>query len=908
MGQPLAYASLIRPESQEEIEHSTVPESPRKQLAARVILSDVPNDLIPQPSNMWQCSCDTDGCWPGCFTIASASVAKYWAAKGFANLWNGDENGTFARLRELFPNLFCYNNFNDDGKPSDSGYDAFDVATGFRTFLAERGYEFTVTPIPNATFEQVVAEIDAGRPIIGAFASSPWGSHAATVIGYDTTDGKQVMIVRPNLWSRLDTELNFGEGYSGFGLVTVVPAGVVTALPIQTQTQAQTQTQTDTLTIEPKIQLPPSYEVTVNDTDAGFTFVGNWVVTDTLGQAGQAYAINSTDPTNFGPQEDTGWVRWTPDLPFDGLWEVMAYMPITDTEDIATHLAMYRVNHAEGMNLQRRSQHDSVEGWASLGSYPFIKGSAGSVYLGNKTGDDVPRQVYADAMRFVWRGPLLVKPEENDMLFLVLAGRRHLIPDPETFGALRLSRGNVRVLSALQMAQYPEAEPIPSIFTSWVGQYFNNETLAFPSSSVRGDGNLNFRWNGAAPEPGMKASDFTVRWSRMFALTEGEYAFTIDAIGGLRLWVDGKLVLDEWGSRGIFVQHQKVIQASAGLHRVEIEYLARDGFAQISLGNLPPNMPIVLDTATPTWSQTPTATLKWADSGDVDNTEAGRKFFVTVWRDDGVDVQSAWRVTSGWITAMEWTVNLPADGRYAWSVVASDGNSNSASTPPRALLLDRAAPWAQMQVAQTKAVSSTQLPPQTIALQTINGDLRGTEVLTDPTLQRLVITDPGAYSQLPPLTTTGNLPAIRLSWWATDTLSGLTLFDVQARELVRATTNYTIAVVEQEITKIVYQLELSGTEEITQALVVTELVPFTTVVPIVSQQIISPSEWVTVATGLRLTETLFIGNPGSTYEFRVRAVDGAGNQQDWYEGYSIQAEIDPKTVLFRVYAPVVANQ
>jgi hypothetical protein len=511
-------------------------------------------------------------------------------------------------------------------------------------------------------------------------------------------------------------------------------------------------------------------------------------------------------------------------------------------------------------------------------------------------------------MRFVWRGPLLVKPEENDMLFLVLAGRRHLIPDPETFGALRLSRGNVRVLSALQMAQYPEAEPIPSIFTSWVGHYFNNETLVFPSSSVRGDGNLNFRWNGAAPEPGMKASDFTVRWSRMFALTEGEYAFTIDAIGGLRLWVDGKLVLDEWGSRGIFVQHQKVIQASAGLHRVEIEYLARDGFAQISLGNLPPNMPIVLDTATPTWSQTPTATLKWADSGDVDNTEAGRKFFVTVWKDDGPDAQSAWRTTSGWITAMEWTVNLPADGRYAWSVVASDGNSNSASTPPRALLLDRAAPWAQMQVAQTKAVSSTQLPPQTIALQTINGDLRGTEVLTDPNVQRLVITDPGVYSQFPPLTTTGNLPAIRLSWWATDTLSGLTLFDVQARELVRATTNYTIAVVEQEITKIVYQLELSGTEEITQALVVTEIVPFTTVVPIVSQQIISPSEWVTVATGLRLTETLFIGNPGSTYEFRVRAVDGAGNQQDWYEGYSIQAEIDPKTVLFRVYAPVVVNQ
>jgi hypothetical protein len=425
---------------------------------------------------------------------------------------------------------------------------------------------------------------------------------------------------------------------------------------------------------------------------------------------------------------------------------------------------------------------------------------------------------------------------------------------------------------------------------------------------VRGDGGLNFRWNGTAPAPGMKASDFTVRWSRMFALTEGEYAFTIDAIGGLRLWVDGKLALDEWASRGIFVQHQKVIQATSGLHRVEIEYAARDGFAQISLGNLPPNMPIVLDAATPKWTQTPTATLAWADSGDVDNTEAGRKFFVTVWRDDVADVQTSWRTTSGWIAATEWTATLPEDGRYAWSVVASDGINNSASTTPRALLLDRTAPWAQMQAAQTKAVSRTELISQSVALQTIVGDLRGTEVLTDPSLQRLVITDPGAYAQLPPLTYTGNLPAVRLTWWATDTLSGLAAFDVQARERVRATTHYTIAVINQEVTKIVYQLELSGTEEITQAVVVTEIVPFTTVVPIVSVQVISPSEWFTVATGVSVSETLFIGNPGSTYEFRVRASDGAGNQQEWYEGYSIQAEIDPKTVLFRVNMPIVANQ
>ena len=90
---------------------------------SRVVLPGIPDDLIPQQSNIWKCTCDTDGCWPGCFTIAAASIAKYWSLRGYPNLWNGDENGTFARLRDLFPNLFCYDNINDDGKPSESGYD-----------------------------------------------------------------------------------------------------------------------------------------------------------------------------------------------------------------------------------------------------------------------------------------------------------------------------------------------------------------------------------------------------------------------------------------------------------------------------------------------------------------------------------------------------------------------------------------------------------------------------------------------------------------------------------------------------------------------------------------------------------------------------------------------------------------
>ncbi|MCL4505474.1 MAG: hypothetical protein M1140_05555, partial [Chloroflexi bacterium] len=342
---------------------------------ARVMLSGVPDDIIPTNSTIWNCSCSTSGCWPGCFTVASASIMKYWSEKGYPNLWNGDENGILARLRQLFPNMLCYGN-GDGGKPSDVGYDAFDVATGLTQYIREHGYAFTLQAVPSPSFDQVVAEIDAGRPIIGSFAESPWGSHAATIVGYDTTGGRQIMIVRPNLWKKLDMNLQWDVGYKGFGIVTVTPGAIgspnVRAAPAQ-----------------PAI----TYEVAVGTQDSGFTAQGDWQDSPGTGISGDARWLQTTDPTNLGPTDDTGWARWSPQLPYDGVWEVLAWMPIADTDDSASHTATYRVTHAEGMSLVRRSQHDATQGWMSLGNFPFVRGDKGSVHLGNLTGDAPIRKV-----------------------------------------------------------------------------------------------------------------------------------------------------------------------------------------------------------------------------------------------------------------------------------------------------------------------------------------------------------------------------------------------------------------------------------------------------------------------------------------------------------------------------------
>lgn len=853
----------------------------------RIVLSDVPTDLFPKNSNIWQCTCDNDGCWPGCFTVASASVLQYWSTHGFPQLWDGNENGTLQRLRDLFPNLFCYNNVDDDGQPSDSGYDATDVAKGFDLFVQERGYKFTIQPIFKPTFEQVVKEINAGRPIIGAFGISPWGSHAGTIIGYDNTNGKQVMIVRPNLLNKPDTELTWGEGYGEFGMVTVSPKAGESEEAVN-----------------PNLNL----QVLVNDADPSFSMVGNWVFFTVGFDNGSRFA-DTTDPSNLGPREPTAIAKWAPALPADGIWEVQTWIPREDDNDLSAQIATYQINHAEGMNLVRRSQHTAKTGWMPLGAYPFMRGDKGNVQLGNLTGDVPPRRVYADAMKFVWLGPLVVQSEETGSLFMIIDGQRRQIPDQQTFDALKLRPIDTRKVSQFVIDQYPAGEMLPSVMSQWVGVYYNNTQLSAPQAAIRADTAMSFRWNGAAPAAGVEARGFSVRWTRYMALAEGEYPFRIEVVGGVRLWVDGQLSLNEWDSRdGIFTRHDVPVKVKGGLHRVEIELVNRDGLSQISLGNLPPNMPVIAS-ADVGWTPATTATLQWQDAGDADQggDDNPRRFFVSVWNE-----ANGWRATSGWITENSWVANLPGDGQYQWSVVASDGLANSEATPPRPILVDRTAPWSQM-VDATTAISAA-------AILTASSPIDAFKLITDANgnmvVQAVQPTEiaPGGVpvEQLQPradamaVPQTGNLPAIIVRWFGKDAPAdngdGLR-YDVQVRELIRANTDYTFTVQTQEITRIGYDLVISGSEEITVPIVITETVAITGVEPVVSYEPLASTEWITFATGLRVTETLFLGNPGSTYEFRVRATDAVGNQQDWYDGYSVQAAIDPKTILFRNFLP-----
>jgi alpha-D-xyloside xylohydrolase len=78
------------------------------------------------------------------------------------------------------------------------------------------------------------------------------------------------------------------------------------------------------------------------------------------------------------------------------------------------------------------------------------------------------------------------------------------------------------------------------------GDYFADETLAHRVAARR-DATVDFDWGLGPPLPEVPADQFSVRWTgRLRAPETGEYELATVADDGVRLWLDGKLVIDDW--------------------------------------------------------------------------------------------------------------------------------------------------------------------------------------------------------------------------------------------------------------------------------------------------------------------------------------------------------------------------
>jgi len=121
-----------------------------------------------------------------------------------------------------------------------------------------------------------------------------------------------------------------------------------------------------------------------------------------------------------------------------------------------------------------------------------------------------------------------------------------------------------------------------------VAQYFESE--GDPGGfgrrlAVQVDPNVDFDWGSGAPAPGLPHDDFTVRWTGTLtaAALTGSYGLHVQSDDGVRFWLDGNLLVDEWHASGGNEYTVDLPLVGGSEHLIELEYYEGGGDALVHL-------------------------------------------------------------------------------------------------------------------------------------------------------------------------------------------------------------------------------------------------------------------------------------------------------------------------------------
>jgi hypothetical protein len=115
------------------------------------------------------------------------------------------------------------------------------------------------------------------------------------------------------------------------------------------------------------------------------------------------------------------------------------------------------------------------------------------------------------------------------------------------------------------------------------GDYFSGTTLT-TKVLTRTDATVDFQWGTTAPAAGVPADNYSVRWSgQVSPRYSGSTTFYTSSDDGVRLWVNGQLLIDNWTNHGT-TENSGAITLNAGQkYDLKLEYYEATGGATARL-------------------------------------------------------------------------------------------------------------------------------------------------------------------------------------------------------------------------------------------------------------------------------------------------------------------------------------
>lgn len=107
---------------------------------------------------------------------------------------------------------------------------------------------------------------------------------------------------------------------------------------------------------------------------------------------------------------------------------------------------------------------------------------------------------------------------------------------------------------------------------TWWAEYYTNPDLDGDPGITREETDIAFNWGGGSPGEWIPAHWFSARFTRDVIFQGGAFQFLVMTQGGVRLYVDDALILDEWHETGK-TTYSAIATLSPAIHSVKLEYM-----------------------------------------------------------------------------------------------------------------------------------------------------------------------------------------------------------------------------------------------------------------------------------------------------------------------------------------------
>ncbi|MFA5328922.1 MAG: PA14 domain-containing protein [Prolixibacteraceae bacterium] len=151
-------------------------------------------------------------------------------------------------------------------------------------------------------------------------------------------------------------------------------------------------------------------------------------------------------------------------------------------------------------------------------------------------------------------------------------------------GTIIHGSGIITTISGLNPGIYSYTVTQNQQGTGLTGEYFSNRTLTGPATLVRTDATVGFDWINGSPDPSISSDNFSVRWSgKVEALYSETYTFTTNSDDGIRLWVNGQKLVDNWTDHAATNNSGTIDLVAGHTYDITLEFYENGGQAVAKL-------------------------------------------------------------------------------------------------------------------------------------------------------------------------------------------------------------------------------------------------------------------------------------------------------------------------------------